>query len=47
MARDGATPTIFGPSPLNKAREPSVLTMYLELNGNVICREKFDSDTIP
>lgn len=27
MARDGATPTIFGPSPLNKAREPSVCTI--------------------
>lgn len=30
MARDGATPTIFGPSPLNRAREPSVLTIYLK-----------------
>lgn len=27
MARDGATPTIFGPSPLNNAREPSVCTI--------------------
>lgn len=27
MARDGATPTIFGPSPLNKALEPSVCTI--------------------
>lgn len=29
IARDGATPTIFGPNPLNKAREPSVSTIYL------------------
>lgn len=27
MARDGATPTIFGPSPLNRDRIPSVSTM--------------------
>lgn len=27
MARDGATPTIFGPSPLKRARGPSVSTM--------------------
>lgn len=27
MARDGATPTIFGPSPLNRARVPSVSTI--------------------
>lgn len=32
MARDGATPTIFGPSPLNNARAPSVLTIYLRFD---------------
>lgn len=30
MARDGATPTIFGPNPLNRARTPSVSTMCLK-----------------
>lgn len=34
IARDGATPTIFGPRPLNKAFDPSVFTMYL-LNGEI------------
>lgn len=29
IAREGATPTMFGPSPLNNALDPSVFTMYL------------------
>lgn len=30
IALDGATPTIFGPRPLNSAREPSVCTINLD-----------------
>lgn len=30
IALDGATPTMFGPRPLNRAREPSVCTINLE-----------------
>lgn len=34
MALCGATPTIFGPRPLNSARDPSVSTIYLKwMNG--------------
>lgn len=29
MALDGATPTMFGPKPLNSALEPSVSTINL------------------
>lgn len=31
MARDGATPTRFGPRPLNNALGPSFCTMCLEI----------------
>ena len=37
MARDGATPTRFGPNPLNKALGPSFSTISLEGNRKNAC----------
>lgn len=44
IARDGATPTIFGPRPLNSAREPSVCTISLR---HCIMLIDFAVDDIP